>query len=894
MKVDDKMKKILIVLEVIVLVLINFIIFNNSNFSLSYISDGQKHGTYEDAQKIIKEVMKDFYIKGPLFQYNYAKTTYGVLSPEDATSQDNKHVVCAAYTTDVYHEAFGMKRDSNDDSYYFPYYNFSILDEGEKYYKDNKSNSNKLKGQYLIYFEKGKTKYVYGDSDDFSKFVKQLKPGDLLAYTGHAMIVYDIVKNPNTGKLDALCLNSGRTGMVVSRIDFSTSKVSYDKFASSHGKNNVLDISKEGSIKYFWLSENSKFVTDGKLTCSKERCSIIRPFYKDSNGNAAFNYKIDSEYYNKSKLRIQYPGIYIVKTVDKGDNDSVNLGDELKYTIKIINRSGYSYDSQKYKKFYVEETLGDYVEYVTSNGTYKDGKITWTVSSLSDTKTKTLTYTVKVKKNYKNINKLIVAKGKFYNDSTAYLTTGEVENRIVNRITKYNDSYANCYKKYKSNVSGLKLMDSVVECSTGYNPNFKTNFNFDKIFTRKNGGESHGTKNVLVLKKDPDANSKVYMNMILNNYWGGLGNYKKDGKAILSLPRWSGDSALRNRNINISDFKDGDILIYNISDSKYTKENGTYAFMYIGDSFVGINHSGKTTQRNAFTFNYYKSNYEDSELSKVFYSKYSKFKNDTATLNYINYLTLYDKNNFVILRPELVIEELVNVKINKAPKKKYKRKENIDLSEGTALLSYSNGTSKEIGLNDSGIEVKTFDTSNVGTSTVELKYGDFIFSYNIGVEAEPVPEPTIIIEEPIPTPPEPEVPTLPEDGTFEDEKEDEDPETIDEVVTVDEPQPTPPNPEKPKEDVVPVVEPKKEEPKTPTNQTIKNETIVEEPTTEIRNESVVIVDEEENSEEETEETIVEEKKEFKVSDYLVPIIALALIGIALLSGLAGLKNNKEL
>ena len=43
---------------------------------------GQSEYDYLETQKIIKEVMKDYYMKGERIQYNHAKTTYGVATPE--------------------------------------------------------------------------------------------------------------------------------------------------------------------------------------------------------------------------------------------------------------------------------------------------------------------------------------------------------------------------------------------------------------------------------------------------------------------------------------------------------------------------------------------------------------------------------------------------------------------------------------------------------------------------------------------------------------------------------------------------------------------------------------------------------------------------------------------
>ena len=280
--------------------------------------------------------------------------------------------------------------------------------------------------------------------------------------------------------------------------------------------------------------------------------------------------------------------------------------------------------------------------------------------------------------------------------------------------------------------------------------------------------------------------------MILNNYWGGLVDLTVSGNKKLNLPRWSGDSASRNRNINKSDFKNGDILIYQINNkyysrnysekTTYTKEDGLYAYIYINGSFVGVNGSGDT-KRNSFTFSYYTNIYKTTDYKEKysnindfynakFYSNYNGIKDNQSMLEYINYLTLFDKDRFVILRPELIVAELIGVKISKDPKYNYIQGESIDKSVGSLLLSYSNGTTSEKKLSDSSVLVKTFDTSTVGKSKVVLSCGGFSVTYTINVTAKKEPEP-IVPKEPKPTQPKEEEPIV----TPTTPKEEETPET---------------------------------------------------------------------------------------------------------------------
>ena len=88
-------------------------------------------------------------------QYNYAKTIYGNIPPELATSQDTLNSVCAAYNYDVYTAAFGMIH-SNDN---FPRYNNEVIEEARNYYSKSTNNSELLDGTLII------SDYLGTDSD---------------------------------------------------------------------------------------------------------------------------------------------------------------------------------------------------------------------------------------------------------------------------------------------------------------------------------------------------------------------------------------------------------------------------------------------------------------------------------------------------------------------------------------------------------------------------------------------------------------------------------------------------------------------------------------------------------------------------------------------------------
>ena len=333
--------------------------------------------TYNEASNMVQEVMKQYYIRGPYFQYNYAKAEYYNLDPEEGTVQDNKYTVCAGFTHNVYNQAFGIKGPSTymsgENTFKenaFPQYNYHIVYAAQHAYQKIKNKTIKDDGNLLLYYQsnvntkdtggdgKGRdreiVKYVYGDTNtssdegDFETLVKNVKPGDLVVFSGHALIVYDSVDTNGDGKKDdILILNATGGGNEIASRIASTSSLYYSAFPSTRKGSDILTLEKEGLFELILLSQQPRFVSSGVLNCGAksyaDECAVVRPFYKDSNGNAVFNFQQDidksSDAVKKTTIRTKYSGLLIEKTVSKGDNNSVYIGDELTYTIKVTNKS---------------------------------------------------------------------------------------------------------------------------------------------------------------------------------------------------------------------------------------------------------------------------------------------------------------------------------------------------------------------------------------------------------------------------------------------------------------------------------------------------------------------------------------------------------------------------
>ena len=662
--------------NILLFAIILYIVINPINILAENRISG-KYGTYDNAVKIIQEVMRDYYIKEDKLQYNTSRAWFGKYPPEEATNQDNRYLVCSMYTYNAYVEAFGVSS--------FPASGGSsgIIKSTRDYYNANKNNKEKLDGNFLIYYENttknNKEKYIYSKTDvnnvNISDFAKLIQPGDLFTYSGHSMVAYQTVYRNDKKIWDVLILNSSGGSSVPTR-NYGTSRIFYHFFPSSYGKNNIIDVDKEGSVKYFWLSdESSRFHKNNVITCTKEECSVIRPFYKGKNGEAVFNYSILASKYQKSELRTKYPGLDIEKTVNKIDNNSVYLNDELEYTITITNRSNTTYNGKNYKKFVIEETFDNsMVEYISSSnaGKIKNNKVVWNISGLTSGKTLELKYKVKVRNNSLNIGKTITSVGEFKENENSIIsiTTGTVENKVIPTVSKPVKNYKTCYDNNKSSKKGLILINEIYKCAYNLDFHFDT-FKFEKLFVKG----SISQQNAIRFNTTLSGNELLLKKMILNNLWSGsieLNNNAPDDARNYFLPYWNGaDAKTRARNINNEFFKDGDVLIYSIDYSKtgdslkHTKENGIYAYVYLDGKFVGVNGSG-TTKRNDFTYRYYLDNSLDIKKHLfTYYGKLTSKDNKEQILTNANLQTLFDKDYYVILRPEIVIAEEELSKANK-------------------------------------------------------------------------------------------------------------------------------------------------------------------------------------------------------------------------------------
>ncbi len=667
---------------------------------------------FSTTKKIIQEVMKDYYIRGENIQYQASRRKIPGLPPEDATSQDRQYHVCAGYYYNIFYEAFNMNSKSKN----YLEQSMDAISQARNYYlnkiKGKENNSSYVKyrdGHFLLFYKNAASSssdsYIYGNNYDFSEFVKKLQPGDVIEWvpsntTGHYIVVYDLVKDLNGKVTDALILNSTGYATIPSRL-YGVRNLRY--ISKKPTKNNIIDISVEGTIQWGYLSKMSRIVkkVNGKNTigCYKQgsetggECMVMRIYYNYANsGKTGFNFDMTKTAYARGLLRTKYPAMVIEKTVDKFDNNGVYPGDKLTYTIKITNKSNVTNkgaDAIAYEKFTIKETIDTTLvgNFESKNCTLSGKEITCVVSSkIAAGNSKTLTYSVKVKDNNNVVGKVIESTGKFYGNyesiKNTYITTGTVSNKILPKISATaNNSIDNCIKEAKDNKkTELNFVDYVYNCAYGKNYNFNK-LSFTDLFTRTvttkkdSSINKYKTSMSVSFNKNISEVGQVFKNMMLNDYWGAvIYSYKastSESESKKALGYIGGSFTKGSKYVvNQEDFKDGDVLIYYINyknslDGKtdatkdsliHTDEKGYYAFIYSAKEkkFIGYNYPGKANERNEFTHNYYKTHgsYKADLYNKV--DELSSTQKDKI-LTIANYETLIDKDYFIILRPTIVM-----------------------------------------------------------------------------------------------------------------------------------------------------------------------------------------------------------------------------------------------
>ena len=647
----------------------------------SKINLSDEASNFEQVQTALKEIAYGYYMRGKNIQYNTLKLEW--FNPEEATEQNINYLVCSGLTKNVYRQLLNIT---------IPQFTKNLL----KYSRENigkpevvlysNINSNK-KMEMKIYSNKEKNKYKTIINPSLKDVIPLVQVGDVLTYTGHTFLIFEVETDKNGKVKDAIIMEStsGGNAYVNSKIspkvilsNAQTFSV-HNYYLYLHSKKNTVFKTNivEGTIGLKRLSKYQNWLHLNDTKQRKEEYSILRFLHKDSEGKAilkytAVNSKEPNQILNNQKIslskinldRIKFNHIYIQKTVNAHNNNIVQLGDILNYKIVIKNMGSKMYTHN----LIVTENLSKYVTFLDHHENEvvlsfnKDlNKLTWNIGKLKKGQEFIINYTVKISSG--KSRDMIISTGKVGNIPSSVVRNVIGVNLNENQMNLIKSNYERLKRKY----NGKKLINEVYRQALNYDMRFDE-FDITKLIINSKA-DLPSSESIFLNKANP------FYNAVLNKYWSTMKSLKhaftKGGKEVIiySLKPFRAYTNPERRQSFIykNTFKTGDILIYkNENDSIYSLENkklvkkdityeeGEYAYIYIeGQGFVGVNLgkdgiSNTKDDRNEFNFEYYLNN--NLEL-------FLRAKNPSdERLEIGNLQTLFGKDYYTILRPSLCFD----------------------------------------------------------------------------------------------------------------------------------------------------------------------------------------------------------------------------------------------
>ena len=657
--------------------ILNILFIINLVLLSSIINISYEFSDLQQVRTAIQEIAYSYYIRGKHIQYDIYKK--GLFNPEEATEQNINYLVCSGFTRNVYRQLLNITIPDFE----LLKYSRENIGKPEVVLYSNITSDKKM--EMKIYSDNEKNKYKTIINPILEDIIPLVEIGDVLTYTGHTFLIYDIVTDENGKTTDAIIIESTPSGSEFVNIKVSP-KVTLPNgktLGSSvylllqNAKNKIFKNIQEGTVRFGKLSEYKNWININDTKLRKEEYSILRFVHQDSEGNAVLKYtaidlKQPNQFLNNQKIvlsninldRIKFSHLYIQKTVNAHNNNIVQFGDILNYTIVIKNNGSKMYSNN----LIVTEILSEYVTFLDHHEsevvlTFENDlkKITWNIGRLKKDQEFIINYTVKITSG--KPRDMIISTGK----------VGNIPSSVVRNIIGANlnenqmNLIKNNYEKLKIKYNGKRLINEVYKGALNYNMRFDE-FNITQLIINTN--EKLVDSSTIFLNK-----TNPFYNAVLNKYWSSMVISKNiptgDGNEVTfnRLKQFRDYSNLERRQTFIykNTLKTGDILIYknsndeiNILENKQlvnkviTNEEGEYAFIYIeGKGFVGVNLgndgiSNTIDDRNEFNSKYYMDNNLELFLCAI--------NPDDEKLEIYNLQTLLGKDYYVILRPSLCFD----------------------------------------------------------------------------------------------------------------------------------------------------------------------------------------------------------------------------------------------
>ena len=417
-------------------------ILSNSRISrlLRASITGKENYTISDKKDALVATANAYISRGVNIQYDSLRKTY-LVDPEEATDDQTIYVDGGSLVYSIYKKAF----------------NIDVMPTSNKLYE---YASEMKDSDYVVKYSS-----KYDEEDEYSSL---------------SQISSDISSGLEIG--DIIVVEYDKNDMVHyhSMLVVDTNPV---KVVEATGKNTYsADLTIDDEEMPFEINdtypESTSFYEDSSNLAIKKRAislpdytsitgyAVIRPFGSDGityNTNTNLGTE-EINLTNSAKARLEYSGIKIVKTSDKHDNTSVNLGDTITYTIKINNTS-----SSAYSSIDIEENISNNVTIQSSSdsGVVTDNKIKWTNISVPANGTKNITYSVKVKNDVNYLNSYVTSDGNLDG-----ISTGKINLKIVNTLSTTDQ---NRFASVDKNIEAVKNLYNSIGSG------FDTNGVFDNI-----------------------------------------------------------------------------------------------------------------------------------------------------------------------------------------------------------------------------------------------------------------------------------------------------------------------------------------------------------------------------------------------------------------------------
>ena len=424
-----------------------------------------------------------------------------------------------------------------------------------------------------------------------------------------------------------------------------------------------------------------------------------------------------------------------------------------------------------------KKNINDLIEFAESNGLKMRGHCLWWDYLCNETLKNNI---VGTSENNKETMKYVYAE---YNAGRiSYEEASRQADEIINRfekivldhieeeVKKYpqiiewdviNEPISNQYFKYylydKKFITDESFINRESISCYEISDYYTLNSNYDKFLAKCFDTAKRSNENAKMIINDnlinTDGTSQEYMVNIINdikNYTTDINGYGIQNHVINNV-EYTPQKFINvvNQQLKKVNLKKAEITEYTCENEKINKEK------YIKDMLIAAYGNKNVDEFTLWCYN--TSNftlgeqkaYEETVYPWLNYSEYGESNDGTystrlykgsyeATITLpngesqvINFEVSDDSSDTINV---VFDSELQSIEIKETPKTDYYRGDAIDLTEGSIIAKYDDGTSKEIRLSDNDIKILNFNTTNNGEYTLTIQYNGCKTTFDINVK----------------------------------------------------------------------------------------------------------------------------------------------------------------